>query len=47
MLKAGQRINVVSRWLGHSSVQITLDTYAHVLPGQDEAPVVALVAQYS
>jgi integrase len=47
MLKAGQPIHVVSRWLGHSSVQITLDTYAHVLPGQDEAAVVALVAKYS
>ena len=40
MLKAGQPVHVVSRFLGHSNVQITLDTYAHVLPGQDEQAVV-------
>ena len=38
LLKDGIYIKVVSERLGHSSVQITLDTYAHVLPGmQDEA----------
>ncbi len=47
MLKAREPIHVVSRFLGHSNVQITLDTYAHVLPGQDESAVVALVAMYS
>jgi len=47
MLKAGVPIHVVSQFLGHSNVQITLDTYAHVLPGQDEQAVVALVAEYS
>ena len=47
MLKAGQPIHVVSLFLGHSNVQITLDTYAHVQPGQDESAVVALVAMYS
>ncbi len=33
MLASGQPDHVVSRFLGHSNVQITLDTYAHVLPG--------------
>jgi len=47
MLKAGVPIHVVSMFLGHSSVQITLDTYAHVLPGQGEQAVTALVAEYS
>jgi integrase len=47
MLKAGVPIHVVSQFLGHSNVQITLDTYAHVLPGQDEDAVTALVAEYS
>ncbi|AXV05290.1 hypothetical protein DVS28_a0586 [Euzebya pacifica] len=26
---------MLSERLGHSSVQITWDTYAHVMPGQD------------
>ena len=30
-------IKVVSQRLGHSSVQLTWDTYAHVLPDQDDA----------
>ena len=47
MLKTGQPVHVVSRFLGHSNVQITLDTYAHVLPGQSEQAVTALVAAYS
>ncbi len=47
MLKAGQPVHVVSRVLGPASVQITLDYYAHVTPGQDERAVVALVAMYS
>ena len=46
-LKAGQPVDVVSRFLGYFNVLITLDTYAHVLPGQDEQAVVALVAEYS
>jgi integrase len=28
---------VVSERLGHANVQITLDTYSHVLPSLDEA----------
>jgi len=38
LLLAGIHPKVVSERLGHSSIQITLDTYTHVLPGmQDEA----------
>ena len=47
MLRAGVPIHVVSQFLGHATVAITLSNYAWVLPGQDEAAVVALVAQYS
>ncbi len=47
ILKEGVPIHVVSQFLGHSNVQITLDTYAHVLPGQNEQAVTALVAAYS
>lgn len=47
MLKAGVPIHVVSQFLGHSNVQITLDTYAWVFPGQDAQAVAALVAEYS
>ena len=36
MLAAGVPVHVVSRRLGHSKIQITLDFYAHVIPGQDE-----------
>ncbi len=37
-LASGVNIKVVSERLGHNSIQITLDTYAHVLPDmQDEA----------
>jgi integrase len=32
LLAAGEHVKVVSERLGHASVQITLNTYAHVLP---------------
>ena len=47
MLTACEPIDVVSMFLGHSNVQITLDVYGHVLPGQQEQAVTALVAEYS
>lgn len=37
MLKLGVHPKVVSERLGHSSIQITLDVYSHILPGLQEA----------
>jgi len=34
-LAAGIPAKVVSERLGHATIQITLDTYSHVLPGLD------------
>jgi integrase len=34
LLAQGQPVKVVSERLGHASIQITLNTYAHVMPGQ-------------
>lgn len=34
LLMAGVNVKVVSERLGHSSVSFTLDTYGHVMPGQ-------------
>ncbi|HEX9897301.1 MAG TPA: tyrosine-type recombinase/integrase [Dehalococcoidales bacterium] len=36
MLKLGIHPKVVQERLGHSSIQITLDTYSHVAPGLQE-----------
>ncbi len=46
LLAAGVNVKVVSERLGHASVSFTLDTYAHVMPGQQAdaaASVAALV----
>jgi integrase len=37
MLKQGIHPKIVQERLGHSSIQITLDTYSHVVPGLQEA----------
>ena len=37
MLKAGTHPKIVQERLGHTSIQITLDTYSHVAPGLQEA----------
>ena len=37
LLKQGVHPKVVQERLGHSSIQITLDTYSHVAPGMQEA----------
>lgn len=37
MLKQGVHPKIVSERLGHASVNITLDTYSHVLPGLQES----------
>jgi len=42
MLAQGVRPKVVSERLGHASLNITLDTYSHVLPGLQEAAAAAL-----
>ncbi|MFZ3171924.1 MAG: site-specific integrase [Carboxydocellales bacterium] len=34
LLKAGVDIKVISERLGHSSIRVTYDVYAHLLPGQ-------------
>jgi integrase len=44
MLRAGVHPRVVSERLGHASVNITLDTYSHVLPGLQEAAAAQLDA---
>jgi len=37
MLKQGIHPKIVQERLGHSSIQITLDTYSHVAPGLQDA----------
>ena len=44
LLAAGANVKVVSERLGHASVGFTLDTYAHVMPGQ-QADAAAAVAR--
>ena len=41
LLKQGVHPKIVSERLGHSSVQITLDTYSHVPPGLQQAASVS------
>jgi integrase len=36
-IKQGIHPKIVQERLGHSSIQITLDTYSHVAPGLQEA----------
>lgn len=44
LLSAGINIKVVSDRLGHASVSFTLDTYGHVLPGDQAAAAAAAAA---
>lgn len=39
LLKKGVNIKVISERLGHSSIQLTLDTYAHLMPDMQETAV--------
>ena len=39
LLRAGVNAKIVSERLGHHSVAITLDTYAHVMPSMQAAAV--------
>ena len=41
MLKAGVHPKIVSERLGHADIQITLDTYSHVLPDMQAQAAVA------
>jgi len=41
LLAEGIPVHVVSRRLGHAKTSITVDTYAHVMAGQDEVVVAA------
>lgn len=43
-LAAGTPVHVVSRRLGHKSIQVTLDLYAHVLPHQDREAAEAVTS---
>ena len=42
LLATGVPVKVVSARLGHTSIAMTMDVYAHLLPGQDAAAVAAL-----
>jgi hypothetical protein len=42
LISAGVSLKVVSTALGHSSIKITLDTYAHLMPGDRETAAAAL-----
>ena len=37
LLQQGVHPKIVSERLGHANIQITLDTYSHLLPGMQEA----------
>jgi integrase len=47
LLAAGVNAKVVSERLGHSSVSFTLDTYGHVMPGQQSEAAEAAAALLS
>jgi integrase len=42
MISEGVPITVISRMLGHSSVKTTMDTYAHLMPGDQQAAMARL-----
>ena len=44
LLAAGVNMKVVSERLGHATVGFTLDTYGHVLPGQQADAAAAVAA---
>lgn len=47
LLAAGVNVKVVSERLGHASVAFTLDTYAHLMPGQQASAAAAVAALVS
>ena len=44
-IAAGVNVKALSTYLGHSSIQITLDRYGHLMPGS-EVEAVGLVDAY-
>ena len=42
LLTKGVHPKIVSEFLGHSSIAITLDTYSHVIPGLGDAAASAM-----
>jgi integrase len=44
LLRQGVHVKFVSELLGHASIQITLDTYSHVLPDMGDAAAGAMDA---
>ena len=46
LLRDGENIKVVSERVGHSSVAITLDLYAHVIPGMQEGAALKVDAAW-
>jgi integrase len=46
LLLAGVNIKAVSVRLGHAGIQITLDTYAHVLPEMEQQAAEAIGAAF-
>jgi integrase len=44
LLKQGVNIKVISERLGHSTIQMTLDTYSHLMPDMQQTAVKALEA---
>jgi integrase len=44
LLAAGVNVKIVSDRLGHASVAFTLDTYGHVMPGQQASAAAAVAA---
>ena len=46
LLSAGVNVKVVSERMGHSSVSVTMDVYAHCLPDMQETAVAALEHLY-
>lgn len=45
-LEKGMNIKVVSKLLGHANIQITIDTYSHVLPEFEQNEVLKLISLY-
>jgi len=46
MLDAKISIDKVSKFIGHSSIAITIDRYGHLLPGGEEEEAAALLDEY-